>query len=388
MVSTNVIVGAACAVLVPLVLLLLSLGAVQANEYGLIYNWITKRIGKQVYRGGTHLIGFWNTFVTFPAVVQVIEFSDRYGMRTAEALHTRTKEGLALHLHISFEYLLDPDHIPELYALTNVQYENLFIRIARDELLEAAAEYEGPQYWQDRQNIGRHMRSLVDGKLKESYGSLWDLQLLKIDLPDRYEKSITMTQVQQQIISTRMNQQVAASIRADTDVLKADFDRRIKVVGADAAANFTIVTKSAEAEAAKKKIRTEADALSYVRKTLGLSALGTVEYQQLGAYGMMQNATFLANVPGALPIVSAGGAPPAPPASLLQRGSSWRRQGAGDLAPDSDDDGSVSPGTTAVNAVSKNGDVRDVRPNKTLEDQVHNFFHPVNSKFAIDDSNI
>merc|ERR1719377_69319 len=103
------------------------------------------------------------------------------------------------------------------------------------------------------------MRSLVDGKLKESYGSLWDLQLLKIDLPDRYEKSITMTQVQQQIISTRMNQQVAASIRADTDVLKADFARQIEVVGADAAANYTIVTKFAEAEAAKKKIHTEAD---------------------------------------------------------------------------------------------------------------------------------
>lgn len=316
--------------LLGLICAVLSLGAVEQNEYGLLYNWVTKTISNKVYHGGTHWIGFWNSFVVFPATVQTIEFSDRVGFRTAEALHTRTKEGLGLHLSISFQYKLDPDRIPELYTLTNIAYEGLFTRVARDQLLEAASEYEGPQYWLERKAIGDHMRLLVDQQLRESYSSLWGLQLLIIDLPDRYENSITMTQVQQQMVKTRQNQQTAASIRADTEVLRSEFARDVQVVQADAQANYTLATKLAEAEALRRKLSAEAEALGYVRKKLGLSAMGTVEYQKLTAFGALQNATLLANVPGALPVVNIGGRGPT---SLIQRASD-RSQGHVAEAPE------------------------------------------------------
>lgn len=313
--SDNVLIGLAIAVCVPLLLGFLSLSCVEQNEYGLKFNWITKEIGHEVYHGGTHFIGFWSSLVVFPATVQTIEFSERIGSRTAAALHTRTKEGLGLHLSVSFQFTLDQHKIPELYALTNVFYEGLFTRIARDQLLEAASDYEGPQYWLMRQKIGDHMRRLVDEKLAEAHASLWGLQLLVIDLPDRYENSITMTQVQQQIIKTRENQQVAAGIRADTDVVMADFSRQVRVVQADAQANFTLITMLAKAEAEKRKIAAEADALKYVRGKLGLSAADTVEYQELAAYSTLDNASFMANIPGVMPMVAAGGAG----SGLLQR---------------------------------------------------------------------
>jgi len=316
--------------LVVCLLCLMSVGSVEQNEYGLVYNWITKQISKDVVHGGTHFIGFWNSFVTFPATVQTIEFSDRIGFRTSEPLHTRTKEGLGLHLSISFQYLLEKEKIPELYALTNIQYEGLFTRIARDQLLEAAAEYEGPQYWIQRHNIGDHMRSLVDNKLKESFSLLWGLQLLVIDLPDRYEKSITMTQVQNQIIKTRRSQQIAASIRADTDVIKAAFSRDIEIVRADAQANFTLETKLAQAEAAKRKIAAEAEAIEYARGKLGLSPKGAVEYQEMSAYGQLENATFLVNTPNVMPMMGIGRS------SLLQRGGSQRQPQQTVLQPETE----------------------------------------------------
>jgi len=300
------------------VLFVTSIGQVDQNEYGLVMNWVTKKIGHDVYHGGTHCIGFWNTFVVFPATVQTIEFSERPWMHTSNALHTRTKEGLGLHLSISFQYKLSPDDIPKLYALTNLQYEGLFMRIARDQLLEAASEYEGPHYWQNRKVIGDHMRRLVDEQLRDSYASLWGLQLLVIDLPDQYEMSITMTQVQQQMAKTRKNEQVAASIRADTEVLGADYSKQIKIIQAGADANYTLNTKLAQAEAAKRRITAEAAALAYTRKELKLSAAGAVEYQQLGAYALLENATFLANVLGTTPVISAG-AKPAAAAALIQK---------------------------------------------------------------------
>jgi regulator of protease activity HflC (stomatin/prohibitin superfamily) len=288
--------GLAVVVLVAGVLVMMSLDQVEQNQFGLVFNWVTKSIGTKVYHGGTHFIGFWNTFVTFPATVMTIEFSTRVGLRTSEALHTRTKEGLGLHLSIAFQYKLNPSEIPQLYALTNDMYESLYTRIARDQLLEAASEYEGPQYWLERKTIGDHMRRLVDGELARSHAELWGLQLLVIDLPDQYEMSITMTQVQQQMVRTRRNEQIAASIRADTEVLQASFRNKIQVVQASADANYTLITKLADAEAEKRKISAEAEILGYARDKMKLTALGAVEYQQLSAYAGLENATFLANV--------------------------------------------------------------------------------------------
>lgn len=321
-----IVAASICGVIVLLFVLMgvLSLDYVEQNEYGLIYNWITKNIGKSVYHGGTHYIGFWNKFVVFPATVQTIEFSNRrWPLAASPTLHTRTKEGLGLQLSIAFQYTLDPERLPQLYALTNIAYEGLFVRIARDQLLEAAAEYEGPQYWLQRQDVGEHMRTLVDQQLQESCAKLWGLQLLVIDLPDRYENAITLTQVQQQIIKTRRNEQYAASIRADTEVLKADFDRQIRVVRASAEANYTVATKLALAEAAGRKIAAEADALKYVRTKLHLSPEGAVQFQQLNAFGNLPNATFLANLPDARAMVAMGGVATAP--AFLQQGSTRQK---------------------------------------------------------------
>merc|ERR1719352_983380 len=115
-----------------------------------------------------------------------------------------------------------------------------------------------------------------------------------------------MTQVQQQMSKTRRNEQVAAGIRADTEVMQADFARQIKVVQAGADANYTLTTKLSEAEASKRRIAAEAKMLAFTRKELKLSAAGAVAYQQLGAYKELKDSTFLANVVGTTPVVNAG----------------------------------------------------------------------------------
>lgn len=313
----------ACPIVV-VMLALMSLGAVEPNEYGLVFNWITKSIRPTVHHGGMHMIGFWNEFVAFPATVQTVEFSSE-GVAQHDPLHTRTKEGLALHLSISCQYKLEAENLPQLYALTNVQYESLFRRIMREEILQGAALYEGPQYWLQRKDIGEHMRTLVDAKLRESYSSLWGLQLMIIDLPDRYEDSITETQVQNQIIKTRGSQQMAARIRADTEVMFASFQRDISIVQAGAQANFTLQTKLAEAEASKRKIAAEAEALEYARDQMHLTGSGVVAYTKMSAYGQLQNATFLANLPGILPTMNVGGSG-RPAASSASAASSRPRE--------------------------------------------------------------
>jgi hypothetical protein len=110
----------------------------------------------------------WNSFIKFPATYNTIQFSS-YSGSDASPLSTRTKEGLAIQLHISFQYQLIRDELGELYRMANLQYEQTFIRIARDTILQEAGNYEAPSYWKERSAIGAKMHEILDGELKDAH---------------------------------------------------------------------------------------------------------------------------------------------------------------------------------------------------------------------------
>lgn len=313
---TSGLCGLGCAVvLVVLVVVFLSLGAVKPTEYGLRYNRITKQVDTgYVFQSGRHLIGPFSSLLKFPSTVQNLEFSNRT-TATAAGLSTRTAEGLGLTLHVAFQYHLIKDKVPALYKLANVNYESLYMKVARDILLKAAAQFTAPQYWLERPEVGEKMLRFVNDGLQSSHATCAGLQLLVIDLPDTYEQSIVATQVQKQGIKTRENEQRATLIRAQIDVMIAGYQNNITVTLSGAQASATLVTKSAEAEASQLKISAENDAFEEVQKNLKLSPAGLVGYQRSSAYQSIPNATMLFGVPNAVAVVGANG-PPATSAQL------------------------------------------------------------------------
>ena len=89
-----------------IILLAVSWDTVEPIEFGLKCNSITKSCNPQnVFLGGRYLVGPFNYFINFPSTLQTIEFSS-YKHSKAEALKTRTAEGLNLVLHVSFQYKL------------------------------------------------------------------------------------------------------------------------------------------------------------------------------------------------------------------------------------------------------------------------------------------
>mmetsp|Transcript_38386 Transcript_38386/g.99301 ORF Transcript_38386/g.99301 Transcript_38386/m.99301 type:complete len:412 (-) Transcript_38386:44-1279(-) len=291
-------------------LVLVSIASVAPTEYGLRYNRFSKSVdGGYVYRGGRHLIGPWGSLMSFPATRQNVEFSTRAGAQSGP-LSTRTQEGLSLRLHIVFQYRLIQDKVPVLYKLAASNYEVLFMKVARDVLLKSAAHYNAPQYWTDRDRIGKEMHDLVNRALVASYAECPGLQIMVIELPDQYEQSIVATQVQKQQIKTKENEQKATYIRAQIGVMVANYNRNITVTLAGANADAMRVTQSAEAEAQQKKIDAENVALKGVKDDLNLTASGLVGYQRALALQQMPSSTFLYGVQN--PVVVLGASAPAP----------------------------------------------------------------------------
>lgn len=315
--------GALCsccvAVSVILAMFLVSLGSLQPTEFGLSYNRFNKAIDESyTYRGGRHFIGPANTFLVFPATLQTLEFSNR---STAQAtpLETRTggQAGLKLTLHVAFQYRLKRDQLPELYKLANIYYEALFMKVARDVLLKAAAEYNAQEYWEERPKVGAEMFRRVNAALETIHATCTGLQILIIELPDQYENSIVATQVRKQGIKTQQNVQQSTLVRAEIGVMVAEYANNITVTLSSAVASATLAVMSAEARASKLKIDADNIALGYVHDALGLTPASLVDYQRNFAYTTLSNATFLFGVSSAVVVLGDAATPGAyvpPPA--------------------------------------------------------------------------
>jgi regulator of protease activity HflC (stomatin/prohibitin superfamily) len=222
----------ACIVIsLTLLLLLISMDTIEPLQYGITVNKITKTIGTEVYESGRYLIGPFKSFLYYPANLIGIEFSDARGA-TGEALQTRTAEGLALTLYVSFQYQVNKTEIPKLYNLANVNYHTTYVRIARDIILKVGGQYNATNYWTDRAKIGEAMKEALDLELRKAYATCRFLQVLRIDLPKTYEDSIVATQVEVQKTNMRKFEQQAELIRQNISVIISEAEQQIKIVNA------------------------------------------------------------------------------------------------------------------------------------------------------------
>lgn len=276
-----------------LFMVILSIGSLLPLQYGLTMNYITRQVNLEtVYQGGRHVIGPWNTFIAFPSTVVTVSFAQGVNMQNGP-LATRTKDGLSLTLHLAFQYRMEPEKLGPLFQLANLQYEPLFVRNARDVLLKAAADYEAFEYWQNREKIGAEMQALLKERLASVFAECTGMQILQIDLPEEFEASIVQTQVQQQMVKTKQNEQLAKKIRADTTVLAASFSKNVTVTKSGADALYQQETKIAEATANQRMLKMEAATMRYIQLRLGLTPAQMVAYQEFGTYRALQNASFI-----------------------------------------------------------------------------------------------
>lgn len=290
------------------ILAVISLGSVPPLFYGIKYNSFTKAADiASVYEPGRYLIGPFNGFLLFPSDVQTIEFSDLpelapLGMRY-EPLHTRTKEGLGLHLQVAMQYKLIKESLGKLYVEFNMNYEPVFTSSVRDTLIKAASEYEATQLWEERKEFGDIMQNMVDKVLRKTYAECWGFQFMVMDLPDDFEDSIVRTQVQKQSMLIREQEQLSAQIRAETSVIQAEFKRLVRVIVAGGQANYTVITKGAHATAQQRKLNVESEVLASVKERLSLSAAELLRYQKYGALDDIPEARVLFGFSGSQQIL-------------------------------------------------------------------------------------
>ena len=59
--------------------------------------------------------------------------------------------------------------------MNNLEYEQTFVRIARDIILQTAGDYEAPEYWVGRKEIAIKMRKELNKELFKAHAKCMGL---------------------------------------------------------------------------------------------------------------------------------------------------------------------------------------------------------------------
>ncbi|KAL4507242.1 hypothetical protein ABPG72_002035 [Tetrahymena utriculariae] len=226
---------------------------VEVTYYGIKCNTFSKKCSTQeIYESGRYFIGPFNYFVEFPGTLQTISFANNNSNR---ALSTRTSEGLNLLLEISIQYQLKKGQLEPLYQTYNMRYEQTYIKIARDVILQAAGSYQAVSYWTERQMIVDDIKKQLNQEMQKAYTDVKYFAILSIELPDLYEDSIVQTQVETQQKKTKEFEKLSVKIKQEIEVMISENKSKIKYIESQAQADAFNIRQSAQAE--------------YIRDTLG-----------------------------------------------------------------------------------------------------------------------
>jgi len=253
------------------VLLVLGFSSLEATEYGLDYSWISKTISPEVKENGLYFLGIGHSFIKFPKNVQTLEFSNERNSNR-KPIESRTSDGLEVIIEISFQYVLQPDKLFDLYNTFGPHYGGAFQNVAVDILTEEATKYTAYDFFMDRGRIKEDFQMNLD-KIFSSVclANIQFLQLRSVNLPNLFEESIQGTEVKKQDIQKALAELNKVKIEVDTRIKSAEFQKDVAINFAQGEAGAILKENEANVAALHQVQEAKSDAYSKFKTHLGMS---------------------------------------------------------------------------------------------------------------------
>jgi regulator of protease activity HflC (stomatin/prohibitin superfamily) len=229
------------------------------------------------YEAGLHWIGFAYGLIKFPKTIQTITYNPSYTATDAQ-LTSRTKDGLAIALDVSFQYKLRLSDLSDLYMNYEKDYEPTIVRVSRSVLRDVVANYTAIEFFTDRESIGIAMEEALRIECTSVFIDIIMLQLTRIDLPDSFEQTLEEVEVARQQYEIALHDQAAELVVAETQILLAQKQANQTLIVAQGQADALIIEMNAYAESLNITITADAEMLEYLALTLGLNGTELLSY--------------------------------------------------------------------------------------------------------------
>lgn len=261
-----------------IVILIFSFDSIGIKEIGLNYSSLFQSIDKKTYGSGFYYIGITHSFLTFPSVVQNIEFSNEPRAHMGP-VRSRTLDGLEVQLDVSFQYRLKYEELYNMYMKYGPNYEKVFILIAINSLTDMTTKFNAYNFFYDRQSIGDTMKAELTKTFTASCHALIEaLQLRTVSLPREFELSIQETEVKKQDIEKAKAEKNKVLVECETRVKEAEFQKNVTINTAMGEALKIELNNKAEVERILISQLQQADAYLALKQEMGLNNTELLEF--------------------------------------------------------------------------------------------------------------
>ncbi|CAE8642777.1 unnamed protein product, partial [Polarella glacialis] len=263
----------------------------------------------RVYTPGRYTIGFYKEFIVFPTTLNTILFSDERpeaGVQQLSVLRSRDRDGKQIRLDISVQYRLNPDQVGQIYREYTVLYEDIYISELRGALQKATNNFAIAEAWESYAEVQKMLKKACTDVLLPRHAECWGLQLWGVRLEDRYEQALIRTQIRKQAQRTEEARKIAATARAKTEVILADYQKNVTIIEAGGNAQKVIIEYGAISKAKANLIAAQGAAMGLVQDIVRLnsSAPGmmtdaqSINYQRFIALDRLKTADLVVNAQG------------------------------------------------------------------------------------------
>lgn len=244
--SLGLICGLVCTVaglLTLLIIVAISLKALDQLNYGLNYDSVTLSIEDMVYTtAGLYWLGPGHWFITYPRTIQTIEFVAAENDR----LQTRTSDGLPVSLSVSFQYRYDPVRLRDNYLTFKEAEVEVYENTAKSVIANAATNFSATTFFNDKQGIAEAMEERLTEVFDEQlFAHIEAFQITQVELPHAFQTAILETIQAKQNITQAGVYKENMLVTFNTQILVANETRKQTI----AAAYGTAAQRAAQAEA-------------------------------------------------------------------------------------------------------------------------------------------
>lgn len=229
------------------------------------------------YEAGRHWIGWSYRLIKYPKTIQTITYNPG-NEATDMQLTSRTADGLAIDLDVSFQYKLRLEDLDQIYMEYEKDYEPTIVRVSRSILRDVVANFTAIEFFTDRDVIGQEMEDALREECIEVYIDIVMLQLTRIDLPDSFEAVLEEVEVARQQYEIALHNQAAALVEAETLVLLAEIQAEQVIVEAEGRAEALLIETQAIATALNISVTAEAETLLMLQTALNMTTPELLSY--------------------------------------------------------------------------------------------------------------
>jgi len=283
----------------------MSWDTLEPTEYGLVQNGFTGSVDldpNNVYEGGRYLIGLRHYFLVFPRAYQNLAFS-MHGARkpilarTGPDLDDTESGGQPLTLSVSFQYQLEKKRIPDIYQTFGLDWEASYMRYAQQAITNVAQHFTPKTFWNDRKKVQLAMHRAVNATIsQQGFARVVELQLLKVEFKENYEKTITNIQLQEQLKVTKNYAQEVTRVLKEVDILQSETEAAIAKIEAEAKREAAVLVNTADAEALKLEQSTKAHWYSKLKDHMGWTNADFLRYVKMKSLNAQPSETMVVGV--------------------------------------------------------------------------------------------